>query len=505
MNWFQNTHRIATKIVSLLFIVLFVYAAASKLLDFENFRVQLGQSPMLSAYAGWIAWLLPIFELIIVLLLCFPKTQLWGFIGGFLLMIMFTTYIYIVLNFSSFIPCSCGGVLEQLSWTEHLVFNGVFILLAILGLYFSLKHTAEKRNPFRIKTIVGLLSLTIGGIGLVTILFISSENKMHQRNPFIRRFPHHPITFVAEKDLQMNSYYIAGLTEKNIYLGNHTAPLQLLILNTNLKEEKNIELSTTKTSLPYRSIKLEVAPPYFYLADGGIPYILKGKTNNWKAQFISAKGYFSLAVPMDSNTVAIRTRDSKTHEKILGILKLDGDSKIKLSRHILKKQIDGVFDTDGTLIYNKQLQKLIYTYFYRNSFMIIDSSLTEHKIGKTIDTVSKVQIKVTAVTSKNRTKMETPPLLVNKTTSTYGNYLFVHSNLMGLYEPKDTWKRSSVIDIYDLRNQTYVFSFYIPNRGKESVSEFKIENDLLVCMVGHFIKVYNFKTSLLDGSWKMEN
>ena len=53
---------------------------------------------------------------------------------SFALMVMFTTYIIIILNFSDFIPCSCGGVLEDLSWSEHIVFNLFFIVLAILGI-----------------------------------------------------------------------------------------------------------------------------------------------------------------------------------------------------------------------------------------------------------------------------------------------------------------------------------------------------------------------------------
>lgn len=52
-------------IICLLYVLLFVYAAVSKLLDFENFRVQLGQSPLLSAFAGLIAWMVPVIELLI--------------------------------------------------------------------------------------------------------------------------------------------------------------------------------------------------------------------------------------------------------------------------------------------------------------------------------------------------------------------------------------------------------------------------------------------------------
>lgn len=120
--------------ICLLYILLFVYAAVSKLLDFENFQVQLGQSPLLSTFASWVSWLVPIIELILALLLFFPKWRMIALFAAFSLMVMFTAYIYIILNYSSFVPCSCGGILEKLGWTEHLIFNVVFIILAAAGI-----------------------------------------------------------------------------------------------------------------------------------------------------------------------------------------------------------------------------------------------------------------------------------------------------------------------------------------------------------------------------------
>ena len=81
------------QVTSYLYILLFVYASLSKLLDFENFRVQLAQSPLLSAYAGLIAPSVILVELFIVLLLFLRKTRLIGLYGSFFLMVAFTVYI----------------------------------------------------------------------------------------------------------------------------------------------------------------------------------------------------------------------------------------------------------------------------------------------------------------------------------------------------------------------------------------------------------------------------
>lgn len=127
---------LVVEIISFLFILLFIYAAVSKLLDYEQFRVQIGQSPMLSAFAEWIAWAVPSVEILISLMLMVPRLRLFALFAAFSLMIMFTTYIFLILNFSDYIPCSCGGVLEELGWTEHLVFNLGFIILSLLGIFF---------------------------------------------------------------------------------------------------------------------------------------------------------------------------------------------------------------------------------------------------------------------------------------------------------------------------------------------------------------------------------
>src|SRR5690606_20417083 len=118
----RHTRNWIVEIISYLFVLLFVYAAVSKLLDFENFQVQLGQSPLLSAYAGIIAPSIIIIELIVSLLLSIKSTRLIGLYCSLFLMVGFTAYIFLILNYSDFIPCSCGGVIEELNWSQHLVF-----------------------------------------------------------------------------------------------------------------------------------------------------------------------------------------------------------------------------------------------------------------------------------------------------------------------------------------------------------------------------------------------
>lgn len=138
MNRSKQVSSITIKIASILFIVLFVYAATSKLVEFDEFKIQLGQSPIITVYADWVVWGIPVMEYVIAGLFLVPRYMLLAFYASFSLMIMFTTYIYLILNFSDFIPCSCGGVLDKLDWTTHVIFNIVFIAIAVIGVFFSM-------------------------------------------------------------------------------------------------------------------------------------------------------------------------------------------------------------------------------------------------------------------------------------------------------------------------------------------------------------------------------
>ena len=125
---------ILIEIICALFILLFVYAALNKLEDFEKFRIQLGQSPILAPFAGWVVWIIPISEISIALLFLFKHLQLIALYTSFSLMVMFTTYIITILNFSEYIPCSCGGILQNMTWNDHLLFNTGFLSLGMVGI-----------------------------------------------------------------------------------------------------------------------------------------------------------------------------------------------------------------------------------------------------------------------------------------------------------------------------------------------------------------------------------
>lgn len=132
-------YRIALEIIYFLFILLFGYAAMIKLIDLDKFQSQIGQSTLLTHHARLLSVAVPVGELLIVLLLAIPRVRIVGLYLSLGTMAMFTGYVFYIVNFDPNIPCSCGGVLDTMGWTEHLIFNVSFLLFAVVGIFLETK------------------------------------------------------------------------------------------------------------------------------------------------------------------------------------------------------------------------------------------------------------------------------------------------------------------------------------------------------------------------------
>ncbi len=116
-------------VFTFLLIVLWSYASVSKLFTLERSRAAL--EPIFgSGLASLVSQAVPVAELITVGLLVFRPARRAGWWCSFTLLAVFTGYIVLVLGDAfHHTPCTCGGVLEILSWKEHLVFNIAVIVL----------------------------------------------------------------------------------------------------------------------------------------------------------------------------------------------------------------------------------------------------------------------------------------------------------------------------------------------------------------------------------------
>ena len=134
------------QIICLLLVFLFAYAAISKLTHFTGFSADMNNQPLPHSLKPILVWAVPATELVITGLLIFDSTRLAGLYASLVLMVAFTIYTSVVLmHFFKYIPCSCGGIIKNLTWQQHLVFNLFFVLISIIGI---LKYPLKTKKSY---------------------------------------------------------------------------------------------------------------------------------------------------------------------------------------------------------------------------------------------------------------------------------------------------------------------------------------------------------------------
>lgn len=340
------------------------------------------------------------------------------------------------------------------------------------------------------KAIITVACCAFFATALVVTLYAVSDKIVHTPQSFLRTYPSKFVERGDELDLKYNSYYYAGASSDHIYLGNASSPLHMVIVDYTLKDTSHVALKIDNVDYKKLTLymQLKVEPPYFYLMDGLAPGLFRGKIGEWVAKpFMFDSAFFSQSVPIGGKAFAIRTKSRKTMENVLGKVAQD-TPHVKLNYNLLQKQIDGVFCTDGVLNYSSYLQRIVYTYYYRNEFIVYDTNMNLQYRGNTLDTFRTAQIKLAKINSEEAITLASKPKYVNKRTCVYGNYLFIHSNVMAKNDIPALFESAAIIDAYDLRDNKYRFSFYIYNENDSGPREFQILNDsTLIVLRGNLI------------------
>jgi len=348
--------------------------------------------------------------------------------------------------------------------------------------------------------IIVLVAALVLSFGILASLYaVSPLSKEMRRASFERNFISNPGAPGPVMDLEFDSFYIAGYSDSTIYFGNSTAPFHLLKTNLTLTDSQHVMLRVDLDGVsdPKR-FRLSVASPYFYLAHGVEPIILKGNFSDWTARpFIKDGGYyFSEAVSSGAETFALRSYNGVTQSYELA-RKTSGN--FKFHNDLLEKQLDGMFCVDGKLMFNRKLNKFVYLYFYRNQFVVADTNLVLNYRGHTIDTFSHVRIKVAEIKA-GESMMSSPPMMVNGLSCTDGEFLYVQSGLLARNQDYLVFKASVTIDCYRLTDRIYVGSFHIPRYAKQDLTGFQVVNDRLFAIFGKYLVTHHLNPLPLESS-----
>lgn len=131
------TKTLTVQVISFAMMTLMLYAGTVKLINVPLFKEQMAKSPLIpEMLIPYIGYGLPIAEISVALLIILKKTAKTGLLLSFIIMLMFTFYLIFLTSLFENVPCSCGGILGQMSYPVHIIFNVSFTILAWIGFSF---------------------------------------------------------------------------------------------------------------------------------------------------------------------------------------------------------------------------------------------------------------------------------------------------------------------------------------------------------------------------------
>ena len=132
----NNFSKFFAQVCLFLLIILWVYAAISKLADFSQFKREMNNQRLWPAVKVFLTYCLPPIEIATALMLTFSRSLLKGLYTSLVLLILFTGYIALALaHFFKHVPCPCGGLLTNMTWNTHAIFNLILIILTIYPIF----------------------------------------------------------------------------------------------------------------------------------------------------------------------------------------------------------------------------------------------------------------------------------------------------------------------------------------------------------------------------------
>ncbi|WP_316835503.1 hypothetical protein [Pedobacter nutrimenti] len=322
---------------------------------------------------------------------------------------------------------------------------------------------------------------------VIVMLFVSSDYLRNRPNSFVRLLPPHKIIPGPILDLTTSGYYFAGFNKDKIYMGNFFIPNSILSIRSNMKDSIRLQLHFSRQASLLKGSFSIIEDSSVFVLDGNQPALFIGNLLSDSELKGSHPPFFNKAVHIDKRSFVLRAVINGNNV----LIKYKSDSTgFKFGNTALKKQVDGIFCTDGNLVKTRDSKLLFYIYYYRNQFLCSDTNLKLMYAGKTIDTNTHAKIKVSYLRSSNQITLSAPPIYVNKQAAANNKFLFIVSGLKADNEKYSLLDEFSIIDVYAVSNGKYQFSFYLPNFNGKKLTDFRVDEQSLYALYDHYLYKY---------------
>jgi len=337
------------------------------------------------------------------------------------------------------------------------------------------------------KPVLILITLFIAAFGMVALLAFLAKNTNEKKNGFKRRLLTTTLKTRKQVTLPVSVSRIIGAQRGAIYFQDNTS-YAVHRVTPDLDSLKTITLPIASYVKPNSSNQMFLTDRHIYITCKNLPGILDYNLDSESVASHVLEKFFGKETNFAKDQFILKTIDPKTNDAPFVKLNLKKEYPV-IEDRFSEKNGAGVFASDGLLYYDSTTHLACYTYFYQNGFICMDTNLNLKLTARTIDTITKREIKIAHVGSSYT--MKQPPQFVNSLGAVAGGNLFLQSMLQADNEYSLDFTENAVIDVYKLINGSYKGSFYIPPYGGKKPRQFHVIDKTLYAIYGKTVIRYD--------------
>jgi hypothetical protein len=359
------------------------------------------------------------------------------------------------------------------------------------------------------KHVIGIIIVIVAGISLVSVLAFTALKDVVKEAPFARKFnaSHLRIKNAMSKNGEITG--IAGATQNFIFFKTND-PSKVVKTSYELDGKMYINTGFIKNSRIASRFDIMIDSPVISLLAGNVPAIMTGTLNGAVNTYRFPKAVFSRATQISPSSYVFRIFDKSlgsTEQIFQRGNPRTGEQKNE--NNISERNNDAGISTDGLLHYDSLNNIVVYVFFYKNEFLCLDTNLNIINKEVTLNSIKTKSVKAEGL-SLNHNKLITytntgPRKLINGSSYIVNGLLLINSMIKSKNQNEIEFTKSSTVDVYDLKTNNYLESFYIPPYQGEKTYQFKIFHNTLIANYKSYIVTYAINSANLSAANKEES
>lgn len=331
----------------------------------------------------------------------------------------------------------------------------------------------------------GLLLVTtyLASFFIVAGLYATAYFQLRHANNFLRLFPPHMLGKQTRIELATNAFYFAGRDQDTLYLANRLDARWLKKINLTTLHAVDLSLQWPNLTPPFTDWQVSFNKGILSFSN-----YINGTVLQSSAPFSEAVQLAKLSQPLyrtiPLNNDALVAKSYNSQRKTRSIVRLQKGQPLVNQSYLPPGKPDGLYSTDGILLWNETSQQLLYIHHFINSVTILDSACKLLATHATIDWADSLKGGVITSQQQGNQVQQVESAIVNQMATTDQHLVMVYSKAPANNQPLAQFRKNATIDVYELPAFTYLYSFYLPLAQDQHLVDMQLHRQQLFVLMG---------------------